>query len=275
MEQDRQGSLEIKQTGSKLTDSNNVTDADKEEPRADEEAAHDNVGQQTYLDAQAHYVNEPRPDEEAVHDGIIQQAHLGAQASYANEPRPDEEAAYDGISQQTHLNSQASYVNRPHADEESAHDSVDQQTHLDAQAHYVNEPRPDEEAVHDIASQHTDLDSQTHYNNEPHRDTEAGHAKKPSLHLEAQCNNETKPGIHEFKEPRLDEEAGFDHNKAHYDRGWAWVILVTTFLMEFFVGGLITSSGVIYAALIDEFNKSRVATGNRYIFFRELAIETR
>ncbi|XP_078379334.1 monocarboxylate transporter 10-like [Oculina patagonica] len=30
--------------------------------------------------------------------------------------------------------------------------------------------------------------------------------------------------------------------------------------MEFFVGGLITSSGVIYAALIDEFNKSRAET---------------
>ena len=32
--------------------------------------------------------------------------------------------------------------------------------------------------------------------------------------------------------------------------------------MEFFVGGLITSSGVIYAALIEEFDKSRVETGN-------------
>ena len=263
MEQDRQESLEAKQTRLKLAGFNNVTDAKKEEPRADEEAAHDRVSQQTRLDAQASYVNEPRPDDDAAHDGISQQTHLDAKACYVNGPHPDREAAHDGISQQTHPDAQASYVNGPHPDEEAAHASVGQQTHLDAEASYVNEPRSDEEAVHDNASQHTDLDTQVLDKNEPHRDTETYHDKKPSRDVEAQCNNESKRGIHEFKEPRLDEEAGFDHNNSHYDRGWAWVVLATTFLMEFFVGGLITSSGVIYAALIDEFNKSRAATGNQ------------
>ena len=61
-------------------------------------------------------------------------------------------------------------------------------------------------------------------------------------------------------QPHPDEEAGLD-SKSHYDRGWAWVVCGTTFLMEFFVGGLITSSGVIYATLVDEFNKSRAETG--------------
>ena len=69
-------------------------------------------------------------------------------------------------------------------------------------------------------------------------------------------------------EPRHDLEAGLEnipHHDAevHFDRGWAWVVCATTFVMEFFVGGLITSSGVIYAALVDEFNKSRAETGER------------
>ena len=68
------------------------------------------------------------------------------------------------------------------------------------------------------------------------------------------CKGESRAP--ECNEPHSDEEA------AHYDRGWAWVVCATAALMEFFVGGLITSSGVIYAALIEEFDKSRVETGN-------------
>ena len=69
----------------------------------------------------------------------------------------------------------------------------------------------------------------------------------------------------ECDEPHSDEEAAtmpYSDDEAHYDRGWAWVVCATAALMEFFVGGLITSSGVIYAALIEEFDKSRVETGN-------------
>ena len=62
------------------------------------------------------------------------------------------------------------------------------------------------------------------------------------------------------KNPHPDEEAELS-TWNHYDAGWAWLICGTTFLVEFFVGGMITSSGVIYAALLDEFKKSRAETG--------------
>lgn len=148
----------------------------------------------------------------------------------------------------------------PRPDEEAVHSSYSQQTHLDAQAHNDKEPHPDEEVVDDSDSQQSDL------NNKPHPGAEARCDEEPSHDIKAQCKNESSReennNIHTFKEPRPDEEAGLDSHKAHYDRGWAWVVLATTFLMEFFVGGLITSSGVIYAALIDEFNKSRAETGD-------------
>ena len=68
----------------------------------------------------------------------------------------------------------------------------------------------------------------------------------------------------ESRAPENEEAVTTPHSddEAHYDRGWAWVVCATAALMEFFVGGLITSSGVIYAALIEEFDKSRVETGN-------------
>ena len=77
------------------------------------------------------------------------------------------------------------------------------------------------------------------------------------------CKGESRAP--ECDEPHSDEEAAttpHSDDEAHYDRGWAWVVCATAALMEFFVGGLITSSGVIYAALIEDFDKSRVETGN-------------
>ena len=62
------------------------------------------------------------------------------------------------------------------------------------------------------------------------------------------------------KNPHPDEEAELN-TRNHYDAGWAWFVCGTTFLMEFFGGGMITSSGVIYAALLGEFKKSRAETG--------------
>ena len=76
------------------------------------------------------------------------------------------------------------------------------------------------------------------------------------------CKGESRAP--ECNEPHSGEEAAttlHSDDEAHYDRGWAWVVCATAALMEFFVGGLITSSGVIYAALIEEFEKSRVETG--------------
>ena len=88
--------------------------------------------------------------------------------------------------------------------------------------------------------------------------------------IKTKCEDESsrQDSSNKTVEPRHDLEAGLEnipHHDAevHFDRGWAWVVCATTFLMEFFVGGLITSSGVIYAALVDEFNKSRAETGEK------------
>lgn len=51
-------------------------------------------------------------------------------------------------------------------------------------------------------------------------------------------------------------------DEVYYDRGWVWVVCVIVVLMEFFVGGLIISFGVIYVVLIEEFDKLRVEIGN-------------
>ena len=89
-----------------------------------------------------------------------------------------------------------------------------------------------------------------------------------SCNIRTKCDDESslQDSSNKTVEPRHDLEAGLE-NKPHHDavvhfvRGWAWVVCATTFVMEFFVGGLITSSGVIYAALVDEFKKSRAETG--------------
>ena len=162
-------------------------------------------------------------------------------------------------------------VEEPRHDGDTLHDSDIQQTRLDAMPYCEKKPRPDTEAVQTRDSQYTQLDAQAYCDKKPHPDiiTEAQYNKNPSSDVEAQCKDGFSPdknSVQVFKEPHPDEEAGLNEiphldNEAHYDRGWAWVVLGTTFLMEFFVGGLITSSGVIYAALVDEFNKSRAETG--------------
>ena len=120
-------------------------------------------------------------------------------------------------------------------------------------------PQPDNEANHNNNGIHP-VDKVNH-ENPPHPGSEAPD-EESSRFNEVQPTNESKDNIQKTKQPHPDEEAGLDF-KTHYDTGWAWVVCGTTFLMEFFVGGLITSSGVIYAALIDEFNKSRAETGEK------------
>jgi len=85
---------------------------------------------------------------------------------------------------------------------------------------------------------------------------------RPEIPDKGSCNKKTKcedepsrqDSSNKTVEPRHDLEAGLE-NKPHHDavvhfgRGWAWVVCTTTFVMEFFVDGLITSSGLIYAAL--------------------------
>ena len=178
-------------------------------------------------------------------------------------PHPDEEAVHDNDSQQTRFDVQSQFFKEPHPNDEAVHDNDSQQTRFDAQAQNDKETHCDDEAVHGSDSQEKHP-AQVHYENKRHPDTEAPYDTERSRDVEVQCENNN--GTNEIMKPNPDEEAALEQNMSHYDRGWAWVVLATTFLMEFFVGGLITSSGVIYAALIDEFNKSRAETGKAIHF---------
>ena len=189
------------------------------------------------------------------------------------EPRHDGDTLHDSDIQPTRLDAKPCCEKKPHPDTEAVDTRDSQHTQLDAQAYCEKKPHPDTEAVDTCDSQHTQLDAQAYCDKKPHPDiiTEAQYNKNPSSDVEARWKDGFSPdknsSVQVFKEPHPDEEAGINEilhldNEAHYDRGWAWVVLGTTFLMEFFVGGLITSSGVIYAALVDEFNKSRAETGN-------------
>ena len=186
------------------------------------------------------------------------------------EPHPDTEAVCASDGQHTQLEAQVYSEKKPHPDKEAVCASDSQRTQLEAQVYREKKPHPDTEAVCVSDSQHTQLDAHAYCDKKPLPDTEAQYENEPSSDVEAQCkdgfSSDKNNNLQLFKEPHPDEEAGLNKiphldNEAHYDRGWAWVVLGTTFLMEFFVGGLITSSGVIYAALVDEFNKSRAETG--------------
>ena len=133
------------------------------------------------------------------------------------------------------------------------------------------EPHSDNEVEYGREIYKTLPSVQTPKADEPHSGTEAL-VEYSTCITEAKQENESSRRDNSYKttKPYHDAEAGLEKkthldNDAHCDRGWAWVVCGTTFLMEFFVGGLITSSGVIYAALVDEFNKSRAETGeNRF-----------
>ena len=198
------------------------------------------------------------------------------------EPRHDGETLHDSDIQQTRLDAMPHCEKKPHPDTEAVHASDSQHSQIDAQA-YCDKPYPDTEAVHASDSQHSQLDAQAYCDKKPHPDIEAQCYKNPSLDVGAQCKDGFSPDksstVQVFKEPHPDEEAGLNEiphldNEAHYDKGWAWVVLGTTFLMEFFVGGLITSSGVIYAALVDEFNKSRAETGKLILSYLTLILDS-
>lgn len=180
------------------------------------------------------------------------------------EPNCDKEALQES-NQQTQLDAQAGCMKKPHLDTEAENASYSQHSQLDAQAYREKKPHPDTEDVYASHSKHTQVDK-AYCGKKPIPDIEAQCEEQPYGDVEAQCkdgfSSYKNDNVQVFKEPRPDEEAGLNlDNEVHYDRGWAWVVLGTTFLMEFFVGGLITSSGVIYAALVDEFNKSRAETG--------------
>lgn len=241
MDQDSQSCIE---TGWRLTCSNNVADGKKEEPHRDKEALQESNSRQTQLDAQA---------------GCMKKPHLDTEA---------ENASY---SQHSQLDSQAHCEKKPHLDTEAKYASDSYHTQLHAQAYREKKLRPDTEDVYASHSKHTQVDK-SYCGKKSIPDTEAQCEEQPYGDVKAQCkdgfSSYKNDNVQVFKEPRPDEEAGLNlDNEVHYDRGWAWVVLGTTFLMEFFVGGLITSSGVIYAALVDEFNKSRSETGKPIFTF--------
>jgi len=133
----------------------------------------------------------------------------------------------------------------------------------------ISEPHPENEVGQD-SNNNNNNNHQTHPSGQSHCEKQRPLRTEITEKGSSDLVEASVPNVdcHKSKEPHRDEEAGLEGNpslntEAHYDRGWAWVVCGTTFLMEFFVGGLITSSGVIYAALVDEFNKSRAETGNR------------
>ena len=108
------------------------------------------------------------------------------------------------------------------------------------------------------------ITSQASYNTQPHLVSPAPNKEDNNTSNEQNPKEASyKDNKHFTKNPHPDEEAGLDSGN-HYDGGWAWVVCGTTFLVDFLVGGMISSSGVIYAALLAEFNKSRAETGMTY-----------
>ena len=108
------------------------------------------------------------------------------------------------------------------------------------------------------------ITSQASPNNQPHLVSPASNKEDNNTSNEQKPKEASyKDNKHFTKNPHPDEEAGLDSGN-HYDGGWAWVVCGTTFLVDFLVGGMIASSGVIYAALLAEFNKSRAETGMTY-----------
>ena len=99
------------------------------------------------------------------------------------------------------------------------------------------------------------ITSQASSNDQPHLVSPA-----PNKEDNNTDNDQNPKESSSTKNPHPDEEAELD-SRNHYDAGWAWFVCGTAFLMDFLVGGMITSSGVIYAALLTEFKKSRAETG--------------
>ena len=103
--------------------------------------------------------------------------------------------------------------------------------------------------------------SRTSHNNQPHLKSQASDKDFQGDHDDQNSKESSRKHDNpSTKNPHPDEEAELN-TRNHYDAGWAWVVCGTTFLMEFFLGGIMTGSGVIYAALLDEFKKSRAETG--------------
>ena len=122
---------------------------------------------------------------------------------------------------------------------------------------------PEKETRHEIEENTTaaHMTSQASPNDQPHLKSQASNKDNKN----ADNDKNPKESSHKdedpsTKNPHPDEEAGLD-SRNHYDAGWAWVVCGTTFLMNFLIAGMVTSSGVIYAALVDEFKVSRAETG--------------
>ena len=45
------------------------------------------------------------------------------------------------------------------------------------------------------------------------------------------------------------------------DSGWGWVVCVAAFTIQFVIAGQITTGGIVYTALMDEYNTKRGETG--------------
>ena len=56
--------------------------------------------------------------------------------------------------------------------------------------------------------------------------------------------------------------------KTHPDGGWGWVVCIAAFFIQFLVLGMQNCSGIVYTALVDDFQTDRGATGERFRSFQ-------
>ena len=168
-------------------------------------------------------------------------------------------------------------------DHENSPAICDKQPDLDSQSNCSSlaEPmkqtsltNPGKETRHEIEENTTvaHMTSQASPNNQPHLQSQASNKDDKNADNDQNPKESTyKDDDPSTKNPHPDEEAGLD-TRNHYDARWAWVVCGTTFLMYCFVGGMITSSGVIYAALLGEFQKSRSETGMIMLHVRQFLL---
>lgn len=55
--------------------------------------------------------------------------------------------------------------------------------------------------------------------------------------------------------------------KSGLDSGYSWIACVVGFFIMFIIGGQNNSSGIIFAALLDEYNSNRGQTGKGFLLF--------
>lgn len=75
------------------------------------------------------------------------------------------------------------------------------------------------------------------------------------------CSRDSKMAAEPCEEEDQEEEPNRRAAGFSVDGGWSWVVCAAGFLVHFVVSGQISSGGVVYTALMDEFRRPRGETG--------------